>query len=730
MRAGRVAGRRVAVTSPPPVNTSLASPVPTDSDAASASAQPDSPVRRPGEDGGPAEPRARWSYRTDIQGLRAVAVLLVVLYHAHVPTIDGGYVGVDVFFVLSGFLITDLLIRERERTGSASLARFYARRVRRILPIATIVLIATVVASEVLLGFIRTGVIATDAEWASGFAANFHFAAQGTNYLNAQLPPSPVQHFWSLAIEEQFYLVWPTIFLIVGWLSKKRRLRLHLALALAAIAAASFVWSIIETGNSPIWAYFSPFTRAWELALGALLAVSVPRLTSAPRLAGVLLSWLGIAGILASAFWFNSATSFPGWAAALPVLATCSVLAGGSIAPRAGADVLLRRRPLQFIGDLSYSLYLWHWPVLVIFAEYEGRTPSVATNLILVLVSLGLSYAGYRLVENPVRYARHLSVDPIAALAVGACLITMTIGFSQVVHGVETAASASASGTPPPPATTTSQVAALVARSSADKSLPPHLVPSLENLPNDLPSQPAGCNTQAPTQHPKDCVFGDAAATRTVVMFGDSHAKMWMPGLNVAARGAKWKAILVARSGCPAPTVHELDAQSGQPDVSCDAWRSWAIAHIRTLHPQLLVLSSMYFYPEDFNHRVISSATWDHGLESTLRQLAMPGTRVIVLGDIPYLSQDPPDCLAANEDNVEKCGSPRQSAVLVAHNDGLRTTAVAMHASYVGVDNWFCDQTFCPAIVGRIAVYRDRAHISATYATWLSRLLGQGLRLR
>jgi peptidoglycan/LPS O-acetylase OafA/YrhL len=656
-----------------------------------------------------------------------VAVLLVVLYHAGVPGIKGGFVGVDVFFVLSGFLITDLLTREKLETGSASLIGFYARRMRRILPIATTVLLATVLASDLLLGFIRTGVIATDAAWASGFAANFHFAALGTNYLNAQLPPSPVQHYWSLAIEEQFYLVWPTVFAVVAWLSARRRLRVNLAVVLGAIAVASFAWSVVQTSSSPTVAYFSPFTRTWELALGALLAVSRPAVAAAPKRLGAILSWVGLAGIIGSAFWCNAATPFPGWAAAVPVLSTCFVLAGGSMSPAGGADVLLRRRPLQFIGDLSYSLYLWHWPLLIMYAEYKGRPPSLTANLILLVVALVLSYVGYRLIESPVRYSRTLTHEPVRALMLGGSLIALTLGITNGLHGVDAAAS-SASGRVPPAATTAQEVSDLVSKSSLVKNLPADLVPTLTQLPTDLPSVPVGCNTQTPTSSPKDCVFGDAAGKRTVVVLGDSHAEMWMPGIALAAKSAHWRAILVSRSGCPAPAVHELNAQTGQPDFACDSWRSWAIGHIRSLHPQMVVLSSMYFYPLDFGHHVVTPATWDRGLEDTLNRLREPRVTRVVLGDIPYLRQNPSDCLAANQDDIRTCGGIRAS-VLIAPIEGLPVTAAAAGARYVAVDKWFCSLTFCPAIVGRIGVYRDRAHVSATYSAWLWKLLGEALGL-
>jgi peptidoglycan/LPS O-acetylase OafA/YrhL len=385
-------------------------------------------------------------FRPDIQGLRAIAVMLVVLYHAGVPGINGGYVGVDVFFVLSGFLITDLLLRERSRTGTTSLPRFYARRVRRILPAATIVLLATVFASYYWLGFIRGGSVARDAQWTSVFLANIHFAEQGTNYLNTTLPPSPLQHYWTLGVEEQFYIVWPTLFLLVAVVLPKVGLRLKLGVVLILVTCGSFVWSVIETQSNGAWAFYSPLTRAWELSIGALLALFVPLLLGVPHRMGCLTGWLGIAGIVFAAFWLDATTPYPGFAVALPVIATACAVAGGTIASgRGGPESLLKYRPFQVLGAVSFSLYLWHWPLLTIVAQHEGRSLSLGTSLSLVAVAIALSCITYVVVENPIRYAKRLVAKPARSLAVGIGLILVSLGVASAEiashpspkHGIE-----------------------------------------------------------------------------------------------------------------------------------------------------------------------------------------------------------------------------------------------------------------------------------------------------
>ncbi|MBV8463641.1 MAG: acyltransferase, partial [Acidimicrobiales bacterium] len=312
-------------------------------------------------------------FRPDVEGLRAVAIGLVVLYHAGLPGLSGGYVGVDVFFVISGFVITGVLLRERSATGRTSLAHFYARRSRRILPAATLVIVVTVVAAYAVLGIAAGNQTAVDARWATVFLANFHFAAAGTNYLNAHQLPSALQNFWSLAIEEQFYLVYPTVFLLVWRLRWRTPPRVRLLFGLGAVVFVSFLLSVAQTATDPATAYFSPFTRAWELALGAMVALATDRLVRLPAPIAAVLTWVGLGAVFFAAVAFGANTAYPGSAVAIPVVGTALVIAGGAAVPAAGAELLLGRRPFGWLGRLSYSLYLWHWPILILAAESANR---------------------------------------------------------------------------------------------------------------------------------------------------------------------------------------------------------------------------------------------------------------------------------------------------------------------------------------------------------------------
>lgn len=364
--------------------------------------------------------------------MRAVAVGLVIAYHAFGAPFTGGFTGVDVFFVISGFLITNLLLDELKQTGRISIARFYARRVRRILPASTLVVLVTVFASYHWLGFITGNKVADDAKWTAVFAANLHFGFVRTDYFGAQSDPSPLQHMWSLGVEEQFYLIWPAVFLLVILLASGAQHRKVLAGALVTIIAASLIWCVVQTSVNQTLAYFSPLTRAWELALGALVAVL------APLIAQSTLGWLphalafvGIGGIGLAATLLNADTDYPGIAATVPVVGSAALIAAGCANYRTIIGRVLSVRPMQWIGARSYSLYLWHWPLLVIPAQYAASEPSVVANAGWVLLTFAASAATYRFVEVPLRQARPLVARTGLTLLLGVLLVAVTIVVAQ-----------------------------------------------------------------------------------------------------------------------------------------------------------------------------------------------------------------------------------------------------------------------------------------------------------
>ena len=370
-------------------------------------------------------------FRPDVQGLRAIAILLAIVYHADIQPFSGGYVGIEVFFVISGFVITGLLLRERETTGRTSLRSFYGRRARRIIPMASLVIIVTVIVTYHSLGTLVGHETALDGAWSAVFLANVHFQATDTNYLLSQAPPSPLLNYWSLGVEEQFYIVYPALFLFMGWWAQRARrgsFRLRLTVVLVVVIVASYSYSIVFTASNAQSAYFSLLVRSWELALGGLIAVYSPELRRIPEAWAAIASWAGLAVILVTSVTLTPASEYPGALVAIPTLAAGLVIAAGASAPKWGVELLLRRQPFPFLALISFSLYLWHWPILEIAAQRRGVATLPAWDDVLLLVGAGiLATLTYRFIENPVRHAKFLVRRKWASLIMGLCLIVATL---------------------------------------------------------------------------------------------------------------------------------------------------------------------------------------------------------------------------------------------------------------------------------------------------------------
>jgi peptidoglycan/LPS O-acetylase OafA/YrhL len=375
----------------------------------------------------------RAGFRPDVEGLRALAIALVVCYHYRFGRVHGGNTGVDVFFVISGFVITSMLLRERAASERTSLADFYARRVRRILPAATVTLLATLVVSWLLLPADAIRSIAGDARSAALFYSNVRLRHSAGALHQATGLYTPVGQFWSLSIEEQFYFVWPTVLLVICGLVKVARQRVALGLALAAVVAGSLTLSHSWTTVDRNAAYFSSFTRAGELALGALVAVCLPLLRRVPASLGAALSWVGLAGIVTGGFVITDQHVYPGLLYVLPIGCTALAIAGGTTAGRFGAGAILGTRAMVALGAISYSLYLWHFPIITFAQDRLGHVPSLSARLALLALAICVSIASYLWLENPIRKSRFLAQNRAVTFVFGACLVAATVGTSLVV---------------------------------------------------------------------------------------------------------------------------------------------------------------------------------------------------------------------------------------------------------------------------------------------------------
>jgi len=687
----------------------------------------------------------RPGFRGDIEGLRGVAVLAVVLYHAGLGITTGGYVGVDVFFVVSGFLITSLLWRELSETGGVSLVRFYARRARRLLPAAVLVLVVTVVGSSIVLPPLRVAGVAGDARAAALYVANLRFAAQGSDYFAAAAQPSPFRHYWSLAVEEQFYFVWPLLLLGASWVWRRRGAgsRAPAAVALAAVGAASFALSWRLTVTSPSWAFFSLPTRAWELAAGGLLALGLPLVGRLPRRTAAALGWLGLVAVVWAVTRLSESTPYPGTAGLVPVGGTAALLAAGSAAPGSGVSAVLAGRGLRLLGRVSYSWYLWHWPALVLVAARLGQPLPVWHGLVVSVATALLAGATVVVVEDPVRFSPRLAASARRGLALGGGLTALATVVTVVAAAtspplsagrpaaaaplpsvaVRTAGPAPSTAPPSHVPAALAPVVDAVATAVEATAVPPNLDPSLRGADRSK-ARPFldGCHNTFTDATVHDCVYGMPSSRTTVVVFGDSHATHWFPPLEQLAKVRGWRLLDLTKSTCPPVVLSIFSPVLHRQYTECDRWRDGVVERLRVERPAAVVLGAARHYSDLYHFRMYGPE-WVSGLGEMVRRVRATGAATLVMGPTPKPPVVVPDCLSAHVTDAAACAPPRAVAVDEAGLAAERKAAEGAGGRYVDVPSWLCTPATCAVIVGNLLVYRDDNHLSVPFTTWLAPLV-------
>jgi peptidoglycan/LPS O-acetylase OafA/YrhL len=705
-------------------------------------------------------------FRPDIEGLRGIAVLTVVLFHAGLAGVAGGFVGVDVFFVISGFLITGLLLRERERTGRIAFLAFYARRARRLLPAAIVVLVATLVAAQNLVAPLDRPAVGLDGAAAALSIGNIRFALASGDYFANVASPSPFLHFWSLAVEEQFYLLWPALILLVARGVHARR---RLVIGLVGLVGASFAANLVLTDLAANWAFYSLPTRAWELGLGGLAAVAVGAgiVERAPRGTLAALGWAGLAAIAVATLTFDSSLAWPGVAAVVPALGTAVLLAAGR--RRLGPSAVLSMAPLRFIGRISYSLYLVHWPVLVLAPFVFGGPLDDLGRAGLVGLAGLLAVASWALIETPFRGPLPRLVSPpgrtvsvglatIAAVVVIAAAPAMAWGAGAVATAPEpsgsldsgdaawpdelavadpsspavdpttrptpTTAGGDPNGSAPPTPSSTPRPS-LPVDVAASGALPPDVQPALADARSDEERLRAdGCLAFERITVPPDCTYGVAGAAFTVALVGDSHASQWFPALERLARHEGWRVVTFVKVACPFIDMRVSNTALKREYRECADFNEATLRRLADIRPDLTLVSMSRIAIHPMSPADDTVAAKGAAVGRMVGRI--PG-RVAILVDTPYAGRDVPACLSQHPSSVEACAIPR-SVAFTDHLGGIESIAAkAAGAARIDLTKRICIGDPCSVVVNDRIVFRDIGHLTATFSRSLAPALDAAL---
>jgi peptidoglycan/LPS O-acetylase OafA/YrhL len=633
------------------------------------------------------------TYRSDIEGLRALAILLVVAAHAGVPGMQGGFVGVDVFFVISGYLITGLLVTEHARTGRIGIAAFYARRFRRLLPALLLMLLVTALAVHLLLSPEERTYQGAAGAAASFWASNLYFAFERIDYFGLASESNVYLHTWSLGLEEQFYLVWPLLLLLL--LPRGTRMQGRwLAAGLGLVLAVSVVACVLGTQMSSRHAFYLMPFRAWQFAAGALawllatkrVGFGSDRLATTMGAAGLLLIVLSLVLIRRDAV-------YPGAWALLPTLGAVGML----LAATTGRNIFTRALalpPLQALGKVSYSWYLWHWPVLVVGAVLLP-TPSLVQRILLGAWALLVAVLSYRLLERPIRANDALVREPRRWILMSLLLM---LGVGLMFLRWTTAAGAGPRDVAGPAASAVPGVPAI------------YLM---------------GCDDWYHSDRLFPCVFGDAAAPRTAVVIGDSIGLQWFPAYADIFSSPKWRLVVLTKSSCPMVERPIFNARIGREFTECASWRDKALGYVESLRPDVVVMGTTH--TADFDE-----AAWVEGTGDVLARLAPATGRVFIMRSTPLLPFNGAQCVhrrnPADAEAWHQAATACSAPVADQKNDEVygwlkKASDRWGNVDVVDMNDDACPGGICSAVHGLELAYRDNQHLDARFVKQLSAAL-------
>lgn len=651
--------------------------------------------------------------RNEIQGLRAVAVLLVAAYHIWLGRVSGG---VDVFLMLTGFLITGSLLRGVERTGKVGFLAFAGRIIRRLFPPAAIVLLG--VLGGMLLWLPRGvwrdtfgGIFA-----AALYYENWHLALNSVDYLAGSGTASPVQHFWSLAIQGQFYLIWPVLLAVATFLALliKKTPRAMFLGVLVLVFGASLAYSVYKTAAEQQWAYFDTGARLWELALGGIAAIVLP-LVKVPRPIRIVLGWLGLAGLVSCGLLLQVSTMFPGYIALWPTGSALLVLIAGSTDSRLGADRLLSTTPLKYLGDISYSLYLWHWPILIFYittsgknkVDFIGGAGILGVSFLLAVVTTSVSDRAVDLVTA----RRHIKTWSFAlGMACVLPVVAVTGGWSYELDkksGEDRRLVANASMYP--------GAQALVNRKVQYPVMP--VLPDPADAAKDLPeTYTNGCGQDTIKSDVIVCTYGSKRPVKTIALIGNSHAAHWFPALNAIAERNSWRILVMTKGACM--LSDELQTYKGKAYPSCDIWQQGVLSELAKRKPDIVMTNATHSSPE--------GEVLTEGMITRWKQLNALGIRVLAYRDIPRLKFKAPECV---ETKGRDACQEKKTYSLADKSPILALGKRPQNVWFTDFTPYICRGGSCPAVIGNVLVYWDQhGHFTATFARTLGPLLEQQLK--
>ncbi|MFE0021105.1 acyltransferase family protein [Amycolatopsis sp. NPDC059021] len=664
----------------------------------------------PPADAGPVPDSAR-KYRPELQGLRALAASLVVVYHVWLSRVSGG---VDVFFLISGFLITGQLFRAAGR-GRIAFRPLWGRMIKRLFPAALTVLVAVAGVGIPLLPQDRWFQTIKEIFASAFYVENWRLAADSADYFAQHNTASVVQHYWSLSIQGQFYVVWPLLVALVAFLATRlrRSLRGTLFVTLAIVFAVSLAYSVhLTAANQPL-AYFDSFTRVWEFALGGLLALGIDAM-SLPRPARVLCGWLGVAGLAVCGIVLDVGSVFPGYAALWPTVAAGLVILAGATGSRWGADRILASRPFGYLGNLSYGLYLWHWPVLIFYLVARDRERvGLAGGAFVIGVSVLLAALTYHLVENPVRASAIGVRTRWGAYRFGLAALVPVVfvtGTWQVVGTKKADFSIDLDDPAHPGAQARSP--------EAPKPVTPStVVPPMIAIPNDWGGiADAACVKSARDQDLEMCTSKTTGTpAKRIVAVGDSHVQQYLAALKPLAEQHNYQITFMLKGACPFSTTS--DAMPG--DKGCTDWNAAAAQEILALRPDAV------FTLASRDVRAGLTEQTPPGFVAQWRNLDRAGIPVVAVRDNPRFDFSPAACVESRGRKAPEC-SVRRDRLFAPIPPYRKAAGVPPNVSFLDFSGYFCG-TLCNPVVGNVLVYMDDNHVTATFMTTLSPALDQAM---